>query len=271
VELYGSNTNQLIGNSISNNGGMGLLLNWAPSNYLRNNTITNNDYNFGVYGGWVSVPEDIDTSNTVNGKPIYYLVNANTITIDASLNPGYIGLINSENITIKDITIGNNVQGVYLENTSKSKIENTHLSNNMIGIEMNRCSENEIANNEILNNIWNGIRLWVSALNIFTDNNIFNSGLGLELTGPSGEYSHDNKIYHNNFKDNQTHVVANMSENDLFNDIYPSGGNYWSGYTGIDEKSGENQDQPGADGIGDAPYTFYSNSQDRYPFMNESG
>ena len=270
AELYGTNTNQIIGNSISNNEGIGFLLNWAPSNYLRNNTITNNDYNFGVYGGWVSVPEDIDTSNTVNGKPIYYLVNANTITIDASLNPGYIGIINSENITIKDLTISGNVQGIYLENTTKSRIENTHLSNNMVGIEMNRCSEDEVIGNEISQNTWSGgIILWVSSFNIFTDNNILNNGIGIYLTAYEGAYSHDNKIYHNNFKDNQ--ITADRAYDNLFNDIYPSGGNYWSDYSGIDEKSGENQDQPGADGIGDTPYTFYSNSQDRYPFMNENG
>ncbi len=271
MELYGTNTNQVIGNSVSNNGGIGFLLNWAPSNYLRNNTITNNDYNFGVYGGWVSAEEDIDISNTVNGKPIYYWVNVNTLTIDVSLNPGYVGIINSENITIKDITITNNVQGIYLENTIHSRIENTHLSNNLMGIEMNKDSENEVVGNELSNNIWNGIRLWVSSHNLITDNDVLDNGIGIELTGPSGGYSHDNKIFHNNFKNNQTHAVANMSENDLFNDGYPSGGNYWSGYTGIDEKSGENQDQPGSDGIGDTPYTFYYMKQDRYPFMNESG
>ncbi|MFQ6084384.1 MAG: PKD domain-containing protein, partial [Candidatus Aminicenantia bacterium] len=51
---------------------------------------------------------------------------------------------------------------------------------------------------------------------------------------------------------------------------YPSGGNYWSDYIGIDLYSGPNQDQPGSDGIGDAPYTFYG-GQDNYPFMVENG
>lgn len=56
---------------------------------------------------------------------------------------------------------------------------------------------------------------------------------------------------------------------------YPSGGNYWSGYTGQDFCNGPNQSVcTGADGIGDTPmpiYTFNNsapgNFSDRYPLM----
>ena len=49
---------------------------------------------------------------------------------------------------------------------------------------------------------------------------------------------------------------------------YPGGGNYWSQYPGVDEKSGVNQNQPGADGIGDTPYVISSYDTDRYPLMS---
>jgi len=39
-------------------------------------------------------------------------------------------------------------------------------------------------------------------------------------------------------------------------DGYPSGGNYWSDYIGIDANH---------DGIGDTPYTIDANNIDRYP------
>ena len=35
---------------------------------------------------------------------------------------------------------------------------------------------------------------------------------------------------------------------------YPSGGNYWSVYSGVDNNHGINQDIPGSDGIGDTPH-----------------
>ena len=42
---------------------------------------------------------------------------------------------------------------------------------------------------------------------------------------------------------------------------YPSGGNYWSDYTGVD-----------GDGIGDTPYIILGgDNQDWYPFMNPNG
>jgi hypothetical protein len=57
----------------------------------------------------------------------------------------------------------------------------------------------------------------------------------------------------------------------VWDDGYPSGGNYWSDYTGADVKSGPNQDLPGSDGIGDTPYIIDANNTDRYPLMNPYG
>jgi hypothetical protein len=57
-----------------------------------------------------------------------------------------------------------------------------------------------------------------------------------------------------------------------WDDGYPSGGNYWSDYTGEDLFSGPNQSIPGSDGIGDIPRKIpamlpeYEN-YDFYPFM----
>jgi parallel beta-helix repeat protein len=271
VELFNSSSNQLTGNHIFDNTGTGLLLNTSPANYLRNNIISNNQYNFGVYGD-MGGEQDIDISNTINAKPIYYWMNVDTITIDASLNPGYIGLVNAENITIKDIVIANNVQGIRLEKVRDSKIINSDFSNNIMGIEMSYCSNVEVRNNNISNNIWNGIRLYSSSLNVFTNNDIIDNigAVGIEISAPFYRDSHDNKIYHNNFKNNQLNAYIYNSFDDIFDDGYPSGGNYWSDYIGIDEKSGENQDEPGLDGIGDTSY-ISRDVQDKYPFINESG
>jgi hypothetical protein len=52
-----------------------------------------------------------------------------------------------------------------------------------------------------------------------------------------------------------------------WDDGYPSGGNYWSDYTGLDEKSGISQDLLENDGIGDTTYAININNQDRYPLM----
>ncbi|MCK4758389.1 MAG: hypothetical protein KAS67_08055, partial [Thermoplasmata archaeon] len=56
-----------------------------------------------------------------------------------------------------------------------------------------------------------------------------------------------------------------------FNDTYPSGGNYWSDYTGEDDFLGYDQDLLGSDGIGDTPYLINTSQsigpEDNYPLM----
>jgi len=62
--------------------------------------------------------------------------------------------------------------------------------------------------------------------------------------------------------------VSSYAQANIWDDGYPSGGNYWSDYAGVDEKSGPNQNQPGSDGIGDTPYVINSNNRDNYPLIN---
>ena len=77
----------------------------------------------------------------------------------------------------------------------------------------------------------------------------------------------ENYIYHNNFGITCSDESGGPN---YWDNGYPSGGNYWSGYSGNDNYHGINQDIPGSDGIGDTPHTF-SGGQDDYPFMNKDG
>jgi hypothetical protein len=62
--------------------------------------------------------------------------------------------------------------------------------------------------------------------------------------------------------------VSSDSQNNVWDDGYPSGGNYWSNYAGADTKNGPNQNLSGSDNIGDRAYTINSNNKDNYPLMN---
>jgi hypothetical protein len=53
----------------------------------------------------------------------------------------------------------------------------------------------------------------------------------------------------------------------VWSDGYPSGGNYWSDYTGKDLKSGPYQNVTGSDGIGDTPYIIDAANIDPYPIV----
>jgi hypothetical protein len=55
----------------------------------------------------------------------------------------------------------------------------------------------------------------------------------------------------------------------IWSDGYPSGGNYWSNYTGVDFYSGPYQNKTGSDGIGDLPYIMDANNRDDYPLIGQ--
>ena len=55
--------------------------------------------------------------------------------------------------------------------------------------------------------------------------------------------------------------------NNVWDNCYPSGGNFWGDYDGIDLFSGPYQNETGSDGIGDTSYVIDENNVDHYPLM----
>ena len=236
IYLYYSSNNTISGNNITNNE-YGIRLYCSSNNMLRDNTMANNRYNFGVYGYSLSdFVNDVDVSNTVDGKPVYLWVNKQDMV--APSDAGYIGLVNCKNITVKDLNLINEGQGVLLAYTTNSTITRNNITNNWHGIELFKSSNNSISGNNITANNYYGIYLY---------------------------YSSNNTIYHN-IVDN-TEQVNSWNSINVWDDGYPSGGNYWSDYTDVDQYSGPNQNETGSDKIWDHPYIIDGNNQDNYPFM----
>ena len=128
---------------------------------LRGNSILDNTYNFGVCASdtWRH-NQDIDTSNTIDGEPIYYLMDKVDITIDgATSDVGYIGLISCYNVSVRNLNISQNYQGLMLVNTTNSMVENCDTSNNGDGIYLYYSSNNDISNSKVSANTC-GIHLY---------------------------------------------------------------------------------------------------------------
>jgi parallel beta-helix repeat protein len=120
---------------------------------------------------------------------------------------------------------------------------------------------NEVVDNRYL--IGAGIYLELhSDENTISQNTLSNNSYGIYVL----TQSNNNTIFHNNFVNNLRQALSSDSTN-TWDNGYPSGGNYWSYYTGADQFSGPYQNQTGSDGIGDVPYTVNENNTDRYPFM----
>jgi len=108
-----------------------------------------------------------------------------------------------------------------------------------------------------------GIELDYSTNVTVAGNNISYTHIGMQITG-----TNQSAIYHNNFIQNDSQAYQSITSIDWDNG-YPSGGNYWSNYAGVDNCSGPQQNIcPSPDGIGDTPPSIDGTVyQDRYPLM----
>ncbi|MEM3788300.1 MAG: NosD domain-containing protein [Candidatus Bathyarchaeia archaeon] len=259
IMIYVSDNNIVCRNNITNNG-YGLWLSYSSYNSISGNNITANswegiglDYssNNSISGNmftddglfvWDSY-DNVIKDNLVNGKPLIYLEGVSYLTVE---DAGEVILVNCDGIVL----------------------ENLNLTRTDIGIELWMTNNTRITNNNIAANVEYGVLLVHSYYNIVFGNNITNNGYDINAGGIHLWKSSNNVIYHNNFINNTRHTLSSFASTNVWDDGYPSGGNYWSDYAGVDEKGGPNQDQPGSDGIGDTPYVIDENNRDRYPLMN---
>jgi len=409
ISLLSTSINNNITNCDLYNNLYGIQIATCSNSKLRGNTIHDNVYDFGVTGTTLAhFSQDIDPSNTVNGKPIYYLNKVSNLTLDETNNFGYLGLVSCKNITAKNsdawgvmmmntsystisnVTAHNGLNGIYvgigshnnniincdaynnggygisLDTSSYNNITNSNIYNNTnIGFAMQHASYNKITNCNAYNNsnafgidMWNysnynvvinctsynqaggiviasystnnqiincnaynnkkslydrvGIKIAIGSNN----NNIINCtahhngfdgiyfyynsnnndvincsaynntryGISLDVTSNNNnfinctsnnnqygiriDYSTGNMIHHNNFVNNNISAIETTASSNTWDDGYPSGGNFWSDYNGVDEYSGPGQNISGSDGIGDTPYNISGgNHKDLYPLM----
>ena len=243
--------------------------------YSNNNTVTENTF----VGNDFPLSISVSSYNTVSENVL--TDNDNGIWLDTALGyddvSSYYNLISGNNITLSfwdSIALANGA--------SNNTIIGNNAVNNQYGITIgNLCCDNIVSGNFVdeTQSGW-GIRVeYHGYRNIISGNNIKNTGYGFyffrasynNLTGNNvvdstyGVYfyeSSDNKFWHNNFIDNTQQVDIDLESANVWDDGYPSGGNYWSDYSGSDANS---------DGIGDTPYTIDSNNTDNYPLMAPLG
>jgi parallel beta-helix repeat protein len=306
---------------------------------LRNNTLAGNAYNLRVWGLFLShFLHDVDTSNSVEGKPIIYWINQRNKAVPA--DAGCVELVNCTRISVNSLELSKNLAGVFLGYTTDSLVTNVTASGNEIGLYMICSYNNTILGNDFSDNSWDGIST-VSAINntiernninhngqdgvrfshsypilfsyseknTFSDNVVdgnwdgiylektfrnvidgntveenVHSGITLDESSENSLhrntvqnnqygvwlYASSDSLFHNNFVNNSVQVGSypfSSPSSNVWDDSYPSGGNYWSDYNGSDLYSGPFQNETGYDWIGDSSYIIDLNNVDRYPLM----
>jgi parallel beta-helix repeat protein len=185
ISLTLSNYNVLTGNSVLDNLN-GISLYRGTSNTLRNNVMRGNRYGF--YVGLFypsSYINDVDTSNLMNGKPIYYWISHHNETVPA--DAGCAVIVDSSDITVKNLLLRNNVYGVTFAFTTESLIENITAADNEVAIELDHSDFNVITGNNVTASMSAGIGLMLSDYNEVSYNTVTNtSGSAIWLEDTSG-------------------------------------------------------------------------------------
>ena len=92
----------------------------------------------GTFHDWTTM--DMDTSNTVNGKPIYYLKNQTSGTVPSG--GGQVFLANCTNVTVQDYNLNDCTEEITLGYSSYCTVRNNTVSSNSwgYGVYLNRAN-----------------------------------------------------------------------------------------------------------------------------------
>ena len=213
INLGTSNDNTLLGNTANHNDNDGIDLKNSDDNAILGNNLLDNDlgicldnseriemsgniidlYALQLFGNLqILASHNIDNTNLVNGKPIYYY--ANEVNLGAS-----------------DFT---NAGQVILVNCNDSSISNLNISYGPTGISLYYCNANNISGNAVSSNKYNGISLYYSDDNAISGNTVnSNIDIGIYLDSSNNNTVSGNLFTGNGLCINETNCVGNEFSN----------------------------------------------------------
>jgi branched-chain amino acid transport system substrate-binding protein len=282
--IYGSPTGTVInvtatnvnitGFTIQNSGSepydSGIWVHHSSDNNITNNIITNNWAGICLYGS----SDNTLAGNNASNNHIGILLDSssnNTLTNNTMSGNKYnFGLYGTKGSHFNNtIDESNKVDGklVYYMKNVPNAVYNSSSVPNAGTLYLINCTNVTIRNLTLTKNV-NGIFLWntnnSNIQNVTTSNNKY----GIYL-----DSSNNNTIYHNSFIENTIQADVTVAHNNLWDNGYRSGGNYWSDHSinppfVVDEYKGENQSVQGNDGIIDDPKIIGEENQDNYPLVS---
>jgi parallel beta-helix repeat protein len=180
----------------------GIIFNGINDNNFTNNQITQTQYGFRYYA--LGANNHVDTSNTLNGKPIYQWINqTDRITPE---NAAMIILESCQNITISNLNLTGNDPAVFVANSNNCTINENTIDQNNVGIHIIESTNMSITFNRLTNNS-KAIDAYSSEQTTIANNLIESNGQGI-----AGNYCSNATISNNQIKQNGA-VVINWQSN----------------------------------------------------------
>ena len=173
-------------NTVTGSYDLGVSLS-ADFNVLRNNTISNNRVNFEVS----SFNNEVDQSNTINGKPIVYWVGHHDETVPS--NAGYVVLANCNNIQVHDL----DVESIAIVSTVNSLITGNKITKSNNSIQPVKSEDMRFLVPRI--SMGYGIQLIGSSNDVVSLNFVSGKDYGVKLTDSTGIKVLGNNITSNTY------------------------------------------------------------------------
>jgi len=226
--------NTVHGNTIANNRGYGIQLVWSFNNVSENvitnsdhgvqldgscrNTFRNNVFSANTYSVYVSgylltdFLQDIDETNIAEGKPIYYWVNREDLTVPS--DAGWVALVNCTGILVQDLNLAKKWQAsVLLAYTAESTVTRNSITNSNQGICLIGSVNNSISGNTVTGS-GDGIAVKESSdYNVISENTLAENNQGIYLRESS-----NSTLRRNVMTGNERHLVVYCGDT-----VYPQG------------------------------------------------
>lgn len=217
---FDTNT-KILGNTIHDNQ-LGIQLNSARNDVLRNNSFTNDGLH--IQGATVLdfATHTITTDNLVNGKPLYYMKNSNSVVVN-NIPVGEIILANTtrakvSNISVSGTDIGagiyfstggwvndssfsfNNRYGVDLYYGSGVNILRSTIDSNYdTGMFLGSASNVTLRHDSFVNNTWNGLIMNYATGTVIDNNNFSYSYYGTASWNSGFSTITSNQVWNNTY------------------------------------------------------------------------
>jgi len=213
IDIYGSLDNKIMRNTGDNNsyflslfssldsriheniirgGNYGILHYYSMSSVLGENSMEHTGLMFysDILNHWKS--HDIDMSNTVNDRPIYFWKNNEDLTIPE--DAGQVILVDCENVVVEDLTLHNTSIGIMMAFSEYNVIANNTLTDNRISIYLYRSHNNVITSNFVEKDEIDNIRIFRSNHNKIEENDLKEGNYAISLLSSMNNHLDGNYI-----------------------------------------------------------------------------
>jgi parallel beta-helix repeat protein len=208
IHIWDAWNNAVLNNTVENNEYGIDFYGGSYNNTLRDNNMVDNKYNFGVilrgetmeyYGPGFFFNNDVDSSNTEDGKRIYYWIDKSDAQVPS--DAGYVLLCNCTDISVNNCSLVNNIEGVLAYMSDNTEIGENTIANNAYGIYMSFCENNTLIGNSLVDNVYGVYLGTLSKYTTMRDNSIsggqFNFGMDPQfyLGTPEDIFGIDSDVY----------------------------------------------------------------------------